>query len=79
MFSFHFAPTVSDTFLTSTHASHPPPGSAHGIKIPLLLKAQARLGTGHGLNVRGTDKLWSFVAAPGCWAERPDLSPVKQK
>lgn len=48
MFSFHFAPTVSDASLASVHA-HPPPVSGHGVEIPHWLQAQAGHGTRHGL------------------------------
>lgn len=61
MFSFHFAPTVSDAFLTSVHI-HPPSVSAHRVKITHLLKAQARHGTGHGLIANGMDELQSLLA-----------------
>lgn len=52
MFSFYFAPTASDASLASMRA-HPPPVSAHGVKIPHWLQAQAGLGTGHGLIMGG--------------------------
>lgn len=48
MFSFHFAPTVSDASLASMRA-HPPPVPAHGVKVTHWLQAQAGHGTGHGL------------------------------